>query len=658
MYSCRPRRKPVSPWLWTVAVFGLTGAAPWAAADLQELEEVAMRDAVAAVARSVVRIETIGGLASAGGLGSAGGVATGLVVAEDGYLISSAFHFVSESTSILVTLPSGKRSAATIIARDQSRMLVLLKVNTDEKLPVPQAVPLDEIAVGQWAVAMGRTYAADSPNVSVGIISAINRIWGKAIQTDAKISPANYGGPLIDLHGRVLGVLVPLSPDRRDPRAGAEWYDSGIGFAVPLAHVNDRLPRLREGKDQHAGLLGISMKSQDVYGDPVIVGMALPNSPASDAGLKVDDQIVEIEGQAIQRQVQVKHALGPLYAGDTVRVVVLRDGQRIEFQAELTDEIQPYEHPFLGILPSREAGTAGNTVIVRYVYPGSAADDSGIKVGDTLIGIDGQSLDDGQTWQQRLAQQQPGDSLAVNIRRRKQAIDVTVTLGSLPADVPVDLPPAHSPIEPAADGPPTGAVNIQLAEEPNKCFAYVPATYDPSIPHGVVVWLDAPGSLKKQQVIDLWKQHCQQRDLILLAPASADSKRWQTTEVDVVRKMLDELISRYEIDDSRIVVHGYQGGGALAYRVAFAHRQVVRGVASVDAPLPIAPLPNDPLFRLAVYSSAATQAAMNRRIELGVKRLQAAKYPVTAKEQEGDSRYLNADELLEFARWIDTLDRI
>ena len=52
------------------------------------------------------------------------------------------------------------------------------------------------------------------PQVSVGIISAKNRIWGKAIQTDAKISPSNYGGPLIDLQGRVLGVLVPMSPDR------------------------------------------------------------------------------------------------------------------------------------------------------------------------------------------------------------------------------------------------------------------------------------------------------------------------------------------------------------------------------------------------------------------------------------------------------------
>jgi len=72
----------------------------------------------------------------------------------------------------------------------------------------------------------------------VGILSATNRIWGKAVQTDAKISPGNYGGPLIDIRGNVIGILVPLSPQGQGEVAGAEWYDSGIGFAVPL---NDML---------------------------------------------------------------------------------------------------------------------------------------------------------------------------------------------------------------------------------------------------------------------------------------------------------------------------------------------------------------------------------------------------------------------------------
>ena len=56
----------------------------------------------------------------------------------------------------------------------------------------------------------------------------------------------NYGGPLIDISGRVLGVLVPASPHAQDETAGVEWYDSGIGFAIPMEDINAVLPRLRK----------------------------------------------------------------------------------------------------------------------------------------------------------------------------------------------------------------------------------------------------------------------------------------------------------------------------------------------------------------------------------------------------------------------------
>src|SRR5438093_9851698 len=108
-------------------------------------------------------------------------------------------------------------------------MLTLLKVEA-KGLPVPAAAPKSDIRVGQTALAVGRTLALDvetPPSVSVGIISAVERIWGKCIQSDAKISPTNYGGPLVDVQGRVLGVLVPASPRAEGETAGFEWYDSG-----------------------------------------------------------------------------------------------------------------------------------------------------------------------------------------------------------------------------------------------------------------------------------------------------------------------------------------------------------------------------------------------------------------------------------------------
>src|SRR5262249_36115265 len=163
------------------------------------------------------------------GVGSGGpqlrrgtGPTTGLVVGADGYIITSSFNFANRPSAIFVGVPGRPdRLVAKVVATDQTRMLTLLKVEATG-LPVPAAAPKKERRVGRSAVALGRTVAGvdTPPSVSVGILSALGRVWGKAVQTDAKVSPVNYGGPLVDLQGRVLGVLVPLSPRGQDETAG------------------------------------------------------------------------------------------------------------------------------------------------------------------------------------------------------------------------------------------------------------------------------------------------------------------------------------------------------------------------------------------------------------------------------------------------------
>ena len=214
------------------------------------------------MAPSVVKIETIGGLERVGGLLIGTGPTTGVAVSADGYIVSSAFNFVQKPAQMLVQLDDGTRLPAKLVATDHSRMLVLLKV----KMPPGKA---SDRARRRAARRNGGRPMGDrrgphlrrrQASLSVGIISALNRIWNKAIQTDAKISPNNYGGPLVDIRGRVLGVLVPMSPMANNELAGVEWYDSGIGFAVPLEDINQVLPRLEKGEDLRPGLLGISMK--------------------------------------------------------------------------------------------------------------------------------------------------------------------------------------------------------------------------------------------------------------------------------------------------------------------------------------------------------------------------------------------------------------
>ncbi len=627
--------------------------------SLAEREELAVKAAVAHVAPSVVRIETVGGLERVGQLLIGTGPTTGLVVDPEGLIVSSAFNFIQRPDSILVTLADGTRLPAKLVATDHSRMLVLLSVHPPAPLTAAEAVPPEEMRVGAWAIAVGRTLAADSPNVSVGIVSALDRVWGRAIQTDAKISPTNYGGPLIDISGRVLGLLVPLSPDSTSTLAGVEWYDSGIGFAVPLSNLQNVLPRLAAGNDLYPGLLGIGMKAGDIFSQVPVIAACRPHSPASEAGLRAGDTIVEIDGKPVIRQAQFKQELNRHYAGEHVRLVVTRSGERLERDIELAEKILPYEFPFAGILPLRPMAGKPAGLTVRFVYPDSPAAHAGIQPGDQIVTVAGDGVQSADQAMEKLRSRVPGDKTAFGLIRDGQAIATELELGRLPENVPGELPPPHLPPEAKGAEPAVGVVAIASAQPGGAGVAYVPTNYNSNLRYGVVIWLHGNEPEKQEDVVERWCARCEARDLILLVPKSADPERWQSTDVRTVAEAFDELSKNYSIDPARVVVHGYERGGAMAYLFAFGHADTVRGVAAVGAPLPgWLTLPeNDPENRLAVYSAAGKQEPLTQAVDAGLARLRAMKYPVTVRSLGSEPRYLSGDELDELVRWIDTLDR-
>lgn len=654
------------PTSWLLGLLFALGAASAFAQneDVIEQEERAITAAAQKIAPSVVRIETVGGLEKVGKLLVATGPTTGLVVSEDGYVISSAFSFVQKPTSILVTLPSGTRAAATIVARDHARMLVLLKVNTMEKLPVPIAVPRSEMHVGQWTVAVGRTFDPASVSMSAGILSAKERIWSMAIQTDAKISPVNYGGPLVDIQGRVLGILAPMSPQGKgNEMAGAEWYDSGIGFAVPLVDVQQHLETLKKGKDLHPGLLGIALKPGDIYALPAEIAAVPPNSPAAKAGLKAADVIVALDGQPIVRQAQLKHALGPKYAGEKVKLTVTRKAdkkdEKLELEAELTDVLIPYDHPLLGILPMR--GSAEKGVIVRHVLPSTPAAEAGLKAGDKLTSVAGKEVTDAAALQQHLSSLDPTVAIEVKWQSGGEEKTASLKLAKLTAEVPQDLPPAVSGELPApAEKPATGVIEIKLPEEKNQCLAFVPDNYHPQVAQGVVIYLPPPGAVDKEKFSARWKELAEKYRCIVLAPQSADPKKWDPTEAAFVRKTLDDLAAHYTLDSTRIVLFGAEASGTMAFLTGLEQRDKIRGIAAAEAnpPARMKMPETDPVNRLAIFLAVAEKSPAKAVATALQTRLKEAKFPVTFHSLGDAVREFKAVDDETLFRWLDALDRI
>jgi serine protease Do len=212
-------------------------------------------------------------------------------------------------------------------------------------LAVPVFAPRSELKVGQWAIAAGIGFGGQRPSLSAGIISATSRISGKAVQTDANLSPANYGGPLVDLDGRIIGVCVPLSPEASET-AGAQWYDSGIGFAVPLDGLDKIVQSLKEGKTLQRPFLGVEIEPPDesTTAEPTAgarVKSVVDGSPAAKAGIQPADRILAIDGAEVLDGAHLVTVIGRSLAGDTVTIQIERAGNRQNVAARLVAPQDP-----------------------------------------------------------------------------------------------------------------------------------------------------------------------------------------------------------------------------------------------------------------------------------------------------------------------------
>lgn len=556
-------------------------------------EQAAFSKAAAAVADCVVQIETFGGLERVGQELIADGPTTGTIVGKEGWIISSIYSFRQQPASILVSLSDGTRVPAKIVARDHARELALLKIEASDELPVPLVCPRNEITVGQWSIGLGRTFERDSVSQSIGIISALDRAYGKAVQTDAKVSPVNYGGPLVDLDGRVIGILAPISPGAILEGDSSQLYDSGVGFAIPLVDILERLPQLQAGKDIHSGRLGVVVSDQNEFAGPVKVAGAAPGSPAAKAGLKPGDTIVQAQTRKVELLAHLRHALGPSDAGSRFLFSVDRSGKRIDLEATLVDQVPIYRHRYLGI---EAENIIGGGLRITNVLPNTTAAQSPLAVGDQILYSGDLAIDSIHQLREQVSIAELDVPLKLKIRKGVNADskEIEVNVATWPNKLEPDLnlrSKSTSVAERKVD-----EMELTLGDFPNKAWAWCPAEIPPppaaknsseliaKEEFGLLLLLPEPGDVDRNKLREVWSPLIGHGWCVAVVQ-SANKSRWSSEEIELIERVRAQIAEKRPLDAARTVVGGMGVGGRLAMIGAFASKGKVAGTLLLATPL-------------------------------------------------------------------------
>lgn len=263
------------------------------------------------------------------------GVGSGFIIDGSGLVVTN-HHVTRGVTKIWVTLSDGRKFEGRVIGKDPASDLALVKIPAS-KLPVLSFADPKTIRVGDWAVAIGSPLGL-STTVTFGIVSAVNRDVSNInervsfLQTDAPINPGNSGGPLLNLAGQVIGVNTAIA-------ARAQ----GIGFAIPADTVRFVVSELRTKGRVDRAWLGVVIAALEadqakvLFTEPgVVVREVDERGPAAKAGLRRGDLILRIDDQPVREEGDVIRLIGGKRIGQTVRLLILRNGSQYELSMTLS----------------------------------------------------------------------------------------------------------------------------------------------------------------------------------------------------------------------------------------------------------------------------------------------------------------------------------
>jgi serine protease Do len=267
-----------------------------------------------------------------------GGEGTGFIINKSGYILTNG-HVVAESDQLQVTLADKRLFPAKLIGLDKTGDLALVKIESNEDLPVAPLGSSEKLQVGDWVMAIGSPFGFDE-TVTVGIISGKGRSIGASpyddfIQTDASVNPGNSGGPLINLQGEVVGINTAILS-----------VAQGMGFSIPIDVVKIQLPNLKKLGRAVRSWLGIvvqdiTLEAKKSLGLKLdhgsLVNEVVPQSPASKAGIQRGDVIVEFDKRPIKNSIELPKRVAYSTAEKEYSIKLVRNNETISIKVILEE---------------------------------------------------------------------------------------------------------------------------------------------------------------------------------------------------------------------------------------------------------------------------------------------------------------------------------
>ena len=272
---------------------------------------------------------------------------SGVIISADGYIVTNN-HVVAEASEISVILNDKREFKAKVISTDPSSDLAVIQIK-ETGLPFLTFGDSDALRVGEWVLAVGNPFNLES-TVTAGIVSAKGRQniidregdinpLESFIQTDAAVNPGNSGGALVNLKGELIGINTAIY--------SKTGQFAGYSFAVPVSIVKKVSGDLIKYGNVQRGFLGVSISEVNAKladekdlktKDGVYVGGFSENSAAKDAGIKINDVIVKIDGADTKATAKLMEIVGRKRPGESLQVTVNRDGQLKDFTVTLKNK--------------------------------------------------------------------------------------------------------------------------------------------------------------------------------------------------------------------------------------------------------------------------------------------------------------------------------